>query len=182
MIEASIARRYARALLAVATEDDRVEKVGEELAAAAASLRASPELRDVLFNPRFGHAQRQRALDEIVPVLKLSPTVAKLLSLLSARRRLDALDALEREYRALADERAGRVRARVISALALSASELGEIAAALERATRRTVVLESATDASLLGGVVAQVGSVVYDGSLKTQLEQFRVRLKAGSA
>ena len=180
MIEASIARRYARALLSVATEEGRFEDVGEELSSAAAALRSSPELSDVLFNPRYGPAQRQRVLDQLAPRLHLSATVANFLALLSARRRLNALEAIATKYREFADERAGRVRARVTSAVPLADAEVRDITGALERVTLKSVVVETDTDPSLLGGVVAQVGSFVFDGSLKNELERFRAQLKRG--
>ncbi len=78
----------------------------------------------------------------------------------------------------MADARSGRVRGKVTSAVPLAAEAVANLTRSLEQITQRAVVLETAVDPSLLGGVSAQVGSVVYDGSLKTQLEDMRRQLK----
>jgi F-type H+-transporting ATPase subunit delta len=94
-----------------------------------------------------------------------------LLKLMTDRNRFDVLPFLTRQYRDLVDLRVGRVRGQITSARALDEAQVRGIKLSLESMTQRSVVLESSVDASLLGGVVAQVGSKVYDGSLKAQLK-----------
>ncbi len=190
MIEASIARRYARALIALAAESsnietpggDSVERIGRDLATAAASIQRSPELADVLFNPHYGAGQRHRTLEQVARFLALSPLVANLLLLLSDRGRLAALGQVDREYRRLADEQSGRTRAQITSATALSDEQTSSIRTSLEHLTSMLVQVETSVDASILGGIIAQVGNISYDGSLQSQLNRLRAELKRGTA
>lgn len=94
--------------------------------------------------------------------------LTNLLKLLVDRNRMEVLPQLTRGYRDLVDARIGRVRGKVTSAVGLTAGQLAAVCGSLESLTQRRVLLESTVDASLLGGVVAQVGSRTYDGSLKT--------------
>ena len=110
--------------------------------------------------------------------LRLPDEVKNLLLLLADRGRLGYAAAIADRFRDLADAKLGRVRARVTSAVPLSAAEAGRIAERLAGITKGQVLLETAVDPSLLGGVVAQVGSTVYDGSVRSQLEELRRAMK----
>lgn len=176
MIQGSIARRYARALIEVA--GPQFEQVGEELAGVAGALQQTPELAAVFTNPAVAAETRSKLLAQLITATKLSDTTANLLRLLDDRRRIPDLPAIDRAYRTLADEQAGRLRAKITSASALPADFAKRLETQLTAATRKNVAVESALDPSLLGGVVAQVGNTVYDGSLKNQLEALRRELK----
>lgn len=178
MISSSVPRRYARALFALGTEDGRFEGYLEELGRVSATVEQSAELRDLWLNPVHGREVRQRSVDVLAEQLGLSPATANLLRLLVERGRLDSLEAIVRAYRELVDAQVGRVRAVVTSAIPLGAESTGHIGEVLARATGRQIVLESRVDAGLLGGVVAQVGSTVLDGSLRTQLARLRQELE----
>jgi len=97
---------------------------------------------------------------------------------LDHRQRLVELPAIARSYRELVDAQVGRVRAVVTSAAPLSKDEADRVRDAIANATQRSIVLETRTDANIVGGLVAQVGKTVWDGSLKTQLEKLRDELK----
>lgn len=174
----SIARRYARALFELAVEESRFEEVGAELARVAAALEADPDLMVALRNPVTSREEKLQLAEAISAALKLSPLVANGLRLLAERSRLADLPLLERAYRALADAKAGRLRARVISAVPLSEESARSIARLLSGTGVRNVVVERSVDPSILGGVVAQIGSKVYDGSLRTQLGELGRQLK----
>jgi F-type H+-transporting ATPase subunit delta len=96
--------------------------------------------------------------------------------LLLEAERLPYLPGIARELRALVDQKAGRIHAEVTSAVALQADHVSKIQSALERLSGKAVVLETRHDPDLLGGVVAKIGDVVYDGSVRTQLELMRER------
>jgi F-type H+-transporting ATPase subunit delta len=177
VIDVSVARRYARALIGVAAENGRHEKIGEELSAMAAAL-SSAEARAVLTNPIYTQAQIRQLVQELGKRMKISPAFSSFLNLLVDRQRLTEIDGIARVYGELLDEMVGRVRAVVTSALPLSKDELARVRDALAAATRKAVTLETKTDASIVGGLVAQVGNVVWDGSLRTQLEKLRDELK----
>jgi F-type H+-transporting ATPase subunit delta len=181
VIEASVSRRYARALFALAVEEGGFERAGDELDAVAQTLRASNEARTLVENPGYTQAQRHALIDLLEKRLSLSPLVARFLRLLVDRHRLVELPAIARAYGEMVDEKAGRVRATVTSAKPLSEDELRRVREAFASVTRRTILLDSRTDPKIVGGLVAQVGPKVFDGSIRTQLERLRRELKGGA-
>ncbi len=190
MIVGSIARRYAKALFSLADEHGQIEHWSKGLEVLR-HLLTWPELRDVVANPSLDREARRaiaKALAVTVEVaspkllarevLGLEEDVRNLLLLLADRNRLAYLPAILDDYRALSDRRLGRVRARVTSAVPLAADESRRIADELAKATKSQVIVETDVDPKLLGGVVAQVGSMVYDGSVRAQLEELRRAMK----
>jgi F-type H+-transporting ATPase subunit delta len=178
MIMGSIARRYARALFSLAVEKDRVEPWSDALLALQAVIDGSPDLRDVLSNPVYSKEQRRAIVQQLAAALRLDEEPTSLLLLLGDRNRLGYLAAVVAAFREQADRQLGRLRAHVTSAIALDAAATQAMADKLSQATRQQVLLDRAVDPALLGGVVAQVGNFVYDGSLRTQLEDLRRTLK----
>jgi F-type H+-transporting ATPase subunit delta len=154
MILGSIARRYAKALFSLAVEKNRVDAWADGLVALGQAVDRSPELRDVLQNPAYTREDRAAVVAKLAAATQLDAEPAALLNLLGDRNRLAGLSA-------------------VIGDAAIQA-----IAEKLSAATQKKVLVERAVDPAILGGVVAQVGSVVYDGSLRAQLEDLRSTLK----
>jgi F-type H+-transporting ATPase subunit delta len=179
LIDSSVARRYARALLSLGLEEGRFEQYGDELDAVVQATKASRELAFLLGSPGYTQQQRHAAVDAVAQALRLSPLPLNFLRLLVDRQRGADLPAIARAYRAMVDQQAGRVRATVTSARPLSENEIDRLREAIGRMTGRSIVLETRTDASLIGGVVTQVGPTMLDGSLRTQLERMRDELKA---
>jgi len=178
VIDARVARRYARALLSLGLEEGRHEQYGEELESVLRALKISREASAILSNPGYTLRQRHAAVDALASALKLSPVLVNLLRLLLDRQRIADLSGVSRAYRAILDEKVGRVRATVTAAQPLGKAELERLREALAGVTRRNIVLEAKTDSSLIGGVVAQVGATMLDGSLRTQLQRMREELK----
>ena len=178
MIMGSIARRYAKALFTLAAELGRVEPWSDALQALKQAVEGSPDLVDVLSNPVYAKEQRRAIVEKLADALGLDEEPTSLLYLLADRNRLGYLGAIVETFRALADQHLGRMRARVTSAVPLDGSAAAAIAEKLSQATKAQVLLEKAVDPALIGGVVAQVGSLVYDGSVRTQLEELRRTLK----
>jgi F-type H+-transporting ATPase subunit delta len=178
MIMGSIARRYAKALFSLALETGSVESWNESLQALRRAVETAPELRDVLENPAYDREQRRAVATRLSGSLKLDAAPANLLFLLGDRNRLSSLCDVVAAFRELADQELGRLRARVTSAVPLDDAAVQAIAARLSDSTKKQVVVERAVDPAILGGVVAQVGSFVYDGSLRAQLEDLRQTLK----
>ena len=141
---------------------------------------SAQELQVMLQNPLFPMAQRRSVLEEIVRRLALSPVVRNFLMLLLDRDRVVALPAIAREYRALVDAQAGRVRAIVTTARPMPPGLEARLKSALEKRTGKVVLLEKHEDPALLGGVVAQVGDIVYDGSVRAELQRVRDELLQG--
>jgi len=178
MIVGSIARRYAKALFALASEKGRVDEWSEGLEALRAAVTASAELRDVLANPVYEKEQRRAIAGKLAQALKLDEEPANLLYLLGDRNRLGYLPAIVDHFRDQADQKVGRIRAKVTSAVALDEAAAQGLARKLAEASKGEVIVERLVDESLLGGVVAQVGRFVYDGSVRAQLEELRRTLK----
>ncbi|MGA9526212.1 MAG: ATP synthase F1 subunit delta [Myxococcaceae bacterium] len=180
MANVSIARRYARALIDVAAEGNKLDRFGEQLQTFVSALQQSRELNDVMVNPAYGRTERHAIVDGVTKLLGgVDPEVVSFFRLLVDRNRMIFLPDIARMFRDLADARAGRIRGKVVSAVPLAPESLQKIADGLRGITERNVVLESKVDPQILGGISAQVGSVLYDGSLRTQLEEMRRKLTA---
>ncbi|HEV3031724.1 MAG TPA: ATP synthase F1 subunit delta [Polyangia bacterium] len=176
-LSGSISRRYARALFSIGVDRGTFEQLGQELDAVAALWVGSHELRQALENPIFQPSQKRAVLESVLGRAGTSSDVQRFVLLLLDRRRLSAVPSIARAYREMADLHTGRVRAHVTSAQALGPAELERIRQSLARRTGKQVILESAVDAGLIGGVVARVGDLVLDGSVRTQLGALRERL-----
>jgi F-type H+-transporting ATPase subunit delta len=173
----SIARRYAKALFGLGVDQGTYERLGQELADLARAYEGSSDLRLALDNPVIKPSEKQRVLGVILPRIAPSAPVQRFAELLLARGRITLLGPIARAYRELADGRAGQLRATVTAAAPLSASDLDRVRRALEKRTGRTMIMETAVDPDLIGGIVARVGDLVLDGSVRTQLDEMRRRL-----
>ena len=122
-------------------------------------------------------ARRKRLLQEISSVLGFDRRVANFINILADRNRLPILEEIIVEYQRLMDKRLGIVRARVTAARALDAGQQQELGRKLQEITGKQVRMEVAIDPMLIGGVIAQVESTIYDGSVRQQLQAFKSRL-----
>jgi F-type H+-transporting ATPase subunit delta len=170
----SVARRYARALLEIGLETERLEEMVEHVGRVAQAIESSRELRDVLRNPLVLISQRKKVLDVLATRLAVSRHVRNTCLLLVERGRAEVLPAIARELRRMVDEHQGVLRAEVISAEPMSKPSLDSLVAALGRATGKKIEVTASHDAGLIGGVVTRVGGMVYDGSLRTRLARVR--------
>lgn len=177
MITGSLARRYAKALLEIGVRQQTYDALGRELDRTADVFAKSPELRTALENPVFPLDKRRLVLDELARRLALSKTVRNFVMLLLEKGRIAALPDIARAHHALVDEHAGRVRATVTSARPLDPKLEARLKSALEKQSGKTVLLEKREDPSIVGGLVTQLGDLVYDGSVRTQLQQMREKL-----
>jgi F-type H+-transporting ATPase subunit delta len=177
VIRVSIAQRYARALFDVGLQANQHNELGYGLDAMAHALAASAELRAVMDNPAVGSTSRHQVLELLVTKLQSPPLAANLFRLLVDRNRLGYVEAIARSYRDLVDARANRVRAKVVSAVPLEDTTVTTLQSHLAQLTKKTVSVEKVVDPRILGGVIAQVGSLTFDGSLASQLESLRRQL-----
>ncbi len=180
MARTAVARRYGKALFQIAREDDAVESVGAELDRLEEMVEELPELRDALFRPLHPVAQRRAALDAVAERLDTSASVKNFYAFLIDQRRIVDFPAIREEFGRLADEAEGRVPAHVVSARPLSDGECERLRRALNARTGRDVQLDVAVDEGLVGGIVARVGDVIFDGSIRTHLQQLRTNLMKG--
>lgn len=177
MIAGSIGRRYAKALLQIGVESKSSDALGRELDRVAETIAKSAELRGTLENPIFALSKRRMVLEDLARRLALSTSIKNLLLLLLDKGRIAALPDIARAHRELVDEAAGRARATITSAAPLDPAVEARLKGALEKQTGKTVLLDRKIDPALIGGVVAQVGDLVFDGSVQAQLQQIRADL-----
>lgn len=167
------ATRYAKALLDV-LYPARAEMGREQLMKFASVLSQEADARLVLENPTVSPEKRKDLLARIGDALSLDTPIRNFLALLVERNRLDLMDEIVSTYEALLDDKLGVVKAKITSALELDSKQQDEVAARLQSLTGKKVRMEVAVDPSLIGGLIAQVGSTIYDGSIRQQLQTFR--------
>jgi F-type H+-transporting ATPase subunit delta len=180
LIAGSLAKRYAKALVDVAAASGELEPVARELAEFAELLRGQRELRHFFANPSILTRNKLTAFAEIAGRMGLRTLTATFLRVVVEAGRLGALDGILRAYEGLMDDRLNRVRAQVTTAAALDPATEQQLRRRLFERLGKEVVLEVRQDPALLGGIVTRVGSVVYDGSLRTQLAMLRAELMQG--
>jgi len=167
-----LGRRYATALLSLAAEAGNIDKITQELSEFAASWAENRELRNVFENPSVSVESRRNVLREIAAQSGMDPLLRNTLLLVSDRGRLSQLPDIAETFKALAEARAGGVRAEIVSAVELPEAFFSELQKTLERVTGKHVSVAKRVDPSLLGGVVTRVGDQVFDGSLKNRLNE----------
>ncbi|HNV01828.1 MAG TPA: ATP synthase F1 subunit delta [Vicinamibacterales bacterium] len=173
------AKRYARALLDVALAEADASAVERQLARVSGLFTGHADLWAVMTNPAVPAPKKRAVVEAMLPRLEVAPVVAKLLQLLAGRDRLALLpDIVEAYGNRLLDHRRV-VRAVVTSAVPLEAERTKALERELAGITGRTVIVSAETDPAIVGGVVARIGSTVYDGSVRRQLEKIRERLAA---
>ena len=181
MTNKTAATRYARALLDVGVKEKvDLEQVEQELAQFVDLFKQNPLLEKVLLNPAVPVPRKRAAVAELVARAKPAGIVGKLLTLLAERDRLVLLPDLVASYRERLLDYRKIVRAEVTTAAPLGGDRAKALESSLARVTGRSVVLDMRVDASIIGGVVARVGSTVYDGSVTRQLEKIKERLVEG--
>jgi F-type H+-transporting ATPase subunit delta len=169
-VTGGLARRYARALLELARGEGTLDATGQELAAAAAAFE-DPRLRAVVLNPAIDAGARRRVVAGVIGALGGTPSVTNLVKLLADRDRLSILSQVAQAYDELVDAEIGRTRVLITSAAPLGAGEKTEVTELAKRlAGANEVVVTTAVDADILGGVVLDIHGTVWDGSLRTQL------------
>jgi len=174
-----IANRYARALADVVAASGDYRRVLEELEDFQSVYRESLELKEVLASPAVAIPQKMRVLEAIGQRLGASPVTLNFLRVLLANYRMPLLEEAVQAYRKIANDRMGIVQVTISSASDLSPAERESVAARFRGLTGKQVELEFRTDRELLGGILAQIGSTVYDGSVRGNLARIREQLLA---
>jgi F-type H+-transporting ATPase subunit delta len=174
------ARRYAKALYELAHASGDAEAVGRELGQVAAVYAADARTRHVLTRPWVKPGDRRAVAAAIAQKMGARKLVQDFVGLVADRGRADHLPEIIAAYRLLVDAGLGRARAQVRTAVAFTDAEKQQLATRLERVLGKRIILEEQVDATLLGGFIAQVGSLILDGSLDGQLARMRQRLARG--
>ena len=175
----AIASRYARSLADVIGRTGDYERATEDLRAFAEVYDESAELREVLMTPAISVSDKNKVLGAILARLGTSPTLANFFHVLLANYRLSILGEIVEAFEKLVLDRRGIARVWVSSHARLAPQEQQALVARFESVTQRKVEADFQVNSRLLGGVTAQIGSTVYDGSVRGHLERIRERLTA---
>jgi F-type H+-transporting ATPase subunit delta len=177
MADRAIARRYAQAFIELAG-DIKADKFGEDISGFLGLAEANDAaLFTALANPVFTINERRGALDAVLARLKLETMTGNLFKLLLEKGRFGLLPEVVEAYQELADKKAGRARVKVTTASPLTGTMETELRATLEKTTGKTVILESDVDPTLIAGMIARVGSTVYDSSIRNRLRDIKTNL-----
>ena len=172
MSSQTVARRYATALADVLAERNEEAAVREELGAWERMVQENPLLLEVFTNPTIPYDQKSRVLIELIAKSGVRQTTANFLRLVLRNQRFGELPHVNSKLREILDERSGVVSAQVVSARPISEPVKKAHEKTLEQITNKRIRLSFETDESLLGGIVTRIGSTIYDGSVRSQLER----------
>jgi F-type H+-transporting ATPase subunit delta len=169
--------RYARALFEVALKESDPGRIEQELSAITSLVKGHSELQTALESPSVPPVAKRAVVQALVERGQLIPPVGKLLVMLAERDRLTLLPDVLEAFRARLREQQKVLEAEVTTAIPLEPEQTAALQQRLSTATARQVTVTTKVDPALIGGVVARIGSTVYDGSLATQLVKLKGRL-----
>lgn len=172
-----IARRYASALADVILQRDEAKAVQHELQQWEELLQSNAALQEVFRNPTIALDQKRAVLNKLIDRAKPRPTTTNFLKVLLQNQRLTELSEINRKLAEILDERAGMVAAIVTSARPVPDNIQRSLEQRLIAVTQKKVRLDFKQDPDLIGGLVTRIGSTVYDGSVRNQLQQIKERM-----
>jgi F-type H+-transporting ATPase subunit delta len=180
MISSAVFARYARALADVALETGQDGQVLRDLETYAEIFKAVPDLLPAFDSPAVPREAKEKLLSELFVRYPVCRITANFLRVLLGHHRLRYFLEICERYIRIVNERKGIVFARVRSAAPLSDRDLAVLRESLSRATGKSIAVELRTEPELLGGLIVQIGSIVYDGSIRTQLDEMKRCLAGG--
>jgi F-type H+-transporting ATPase subunit delta len=178
----AIAQRYAQALFDLGAEVGEPADLLADLDELVEAATVIPELERVFFTPIHPRAERRSVVAELATRLDHADETRSFAMLLVDENRMSLLPEIRDALRDLVEKAAGRVKAELVSARPLQESEVERVRQALSRRMNALVSVETRVDPSVIGGLVVRVGDLLFDGSLRTQLDSLRGNLKKGSA
>ena len=177
MIVSVVAKRYAKALVGVAREHERLVETDEQLKRLAELIDETPELKALLYNPSISRHFKDDLLTDLAQRLGLGALEVNFVRMLLEKGRLAELPRILALYEVLAEEAQNRLRVHVKSAFPLTPAIQEEVRQRFARYTNKDIVIEQEIDPELIGGIVAQMGSLVLDGSIRNELLRIKTDL-----
>lgn len=177
MKDRKLAVRYARALLSVLTEDQEAKAADDFLQGLARGWDEIPAFKEMMLNPVYSQENRKQALLGMAEQAGLTDRMKNFMSTLVENKRTASICSIAQVYHEELEARMGIVPAEITTATPLDDAMRQRAQQSVQKATGRQVRLTCKVDASLLGGAVTKIGSTIYDGSLRTQLEQLRLQM-----
>jgi F-type H+-transporting ATPase subunit delta len=173
----AVARRYASALADVVLQRAEAREVQEELNAWDAMLVDNPNLREIFANPTVALDKKRAVLKKLIDAARPRPTTANFLKVLLQNQRLTELGEINRQLAHTLDERAGMIAATVTTARPVAPDAQQRLQEKLGTMTGKKVRIEFTTDPEVIGGLVTRIGSTIYDGSVRNQLQQIKEKM-----
>ena len=173
----TIARRYASALADVVLDRGEAKEVQQELQQWSELIQANTNLQEVFRNPTIPLDQKRAVLNQLIERAKPRPTTTNFLKVLLQNQRLTELPEINRKFAEILDERAGMVAATITTARPVPNDIQARLSEKLASVTQKKVRLDFERDPDLIGGLVTRIGSTVYDGSVRSQLQQIKERM-----
>ena len=180
MIGNAVSRRYASALFSLGKEKGELDAFSESLTAFASAIEESTQLKELIINPVITHDEKKSVVMGVLGACRAGTTEKNFFSLLADKGRLALIPAIIADFKAMLDEVKGISRGLVTTAIELDNTKKSEIISQLEKQTGRKLVLSYAVGPQILGGIVLKVGDIVYDASLRAQLDNLRESIKRG--
>jgi ATP synthase F1 delta subunit len=174
----TIANRYGRALADVVLEKGEQPEVQAELRSFVTMFAENPQLQEVFANPTVTQQQQRALLNAIIARVRPKNTTSNFLQVLLKNYRLQHLPDIYQAFARILDERLNIISAEVTTALPISTQEQAVLNDKLRKLTGKEVRLKFIVDANIIGGVSTRIGSQIYDGSIRNQLEQLRLQIR----
>ena len=178
MKQTILARRYAKAIFTVGQERGKFEEYNDVLAGVAGLYVSNPEVVDALTNPLYPLDIREKVMAGMIDSMEVDSVMGNFLNLLVEKKRAEILPEIAEEYKTMVDEEKNISHGSVISAVELSDELRENVQTTLEKLTGKKVELTTSVDPSIIGGIIAKVGDLVLDGSIKTQLAGLKDSIK----
>jgi len=175
-----VSRRYAKALIDLAVEQEIVDPVRESFRKTVGAVTENRKIRHFFFNPVNKIEDKRKLLERVMEEMEISGLLKNFLLLLLKKDRFPMMGEIYREYVHLADLLNHRAKAEVTTAVSLDRGDLKRLKARLETLTGKNVYLKVRQDPSLIAGIITKIGSVVYDGSVKSRIAKLKDQIVKG--
>ncbi|MCF8055690.1 MAG: F0F1 ATP synthase subunit delta [Desulfocapsa sp.] len=178
MKQTILARRYAKALFAVCKENGKFDEYNDALQGLNEIFASDSGLADSLTNPLYPMDVREKVMEGVVASMGVDKVMGNFLNLLVEKKRAGVLPEIAEEFQIMVDEEKNVSHGSVVSAIELSDELQANVQATLEKLTGKKVKLTTSVDPSIIGGIIAKVGDLELDGSIKTQLASLKDSIK----
>jgi F-type H+-transporting ATPase subunit delta len=173
----TIAKRYARALVELSEEKKTVDKTKADLAAFVSAVDALPAMQKLFASPVFTPENKKAVIKDLAGKLGMQPTTQRFVEHLAETGRIRYVKDVNEAFQEILSERQNRAAVRLTTAVAINNGDLADIKQKLEGLTGKQVDVDAQVDTTLIGGAKAQIGSTIYDGTIKNQLNKMRNQL-----
>ena len=176
----TVARRYAAALADVVIKTGDANSVKTELKTWEEMISSNSQLQQAFGNPSIAQENKEKVLENLIEKTRSTKTTANFLRVLLRNSRLTEISEINARFDSVLDERSGIVSAQITSARPISDSEKTALETNLNKLTGKKISPNYIVDESIIGGIITRIGSTVYDGSIKTKLEELKLQLING--